>query len=92
MEQGQQAQAKLEDIDPLVPIDVIRPPQHRGGNDPEAFIKPLEPEEVPESEIEEHQKNREEPKKEIPYKGDVNAPVDAEHPLAEPPSQTQEPE
>lgn len=76
--------AKATDIDPLVPLDVIRPPQQRGTDDVQLdVIPPLEPEEMPEAEIAELQK---EDAKAPKYKGNVNAPVDAEHPLANPPS------
>lgn len=103
MRAEQQAAAKLDDFDPLVPFDVIRPPQQRGTDDVQlGVIPPLEPKEMPESEIE--QKNhsdvpstdQEQPPKgneegDFPdYKGDVNAPIEAEHPLANPPESQEE--
>jgi hypothetical protein len=82
-------QAKVNDFEPLLPIDIIRSPQQRGNTDQPIVIPPLEPETMPEGEAEEKHKKEgeaeEKHKKEIPYKGDVNAPVDAEHPLANPP-------
>jgi hypothetical protein len=108
MRAEQQAAAKTDDFDPLVPYDVIRPPQQRGTDDVQlGVIPPLEPKEVPESEIEEHERTHpdvpvtsEDPEEEdqakthadFPeYKGDRNAPVDAEHPLANSPSEEQLP-
>lgn len=64
---------------PLMPIDIISPPGQRGEWDRPDIPTPIEPKEMVESEIDEL--------KESPgYKGDINAPVDAPHPLAEPPS------
>ena len=91
MERVESVQAKIEDFEPLLPIDVIRPPLRDGGEP--STIPPLEPTEMVESEIEEIRKRGDIPQgreehyldKEIPYKGDVIAPVDAEHPLATPP-------
>lgn len=102
MRAEQQASAKIDDFDPLVPYDVIRSPQQRGTDDVQlGVVPPLEPKEMPESEIEEkHKKHADLPRtpegpaeedqakthKDFPdYKGDRNAPVDAEHPLANPP-------
>ncbi|MBC8066222.1 MAG: hypothetical protein H7Y17_15430 [Chlorobia bacterium] len=65
-----------EDFDPLLPIDIISPPNQRGAMTQPETTPPIEPKETPESEIEEHK---------MPYKGDVNAPLEAEHPLANPP-------
>src|SRR5687768_13577562 len=50
-----QAASKIEDFDPLVPYDAIRSPQQRGTDDVQlGVVPPLEPKEMPESEIEEH--------------------------------------
>jgi hypothetical protein len=81
MKPEEPAQAKATDFEPLLPIDIVRSPQQRGNMDQPIVIPPLEPETMPEGEAEEIHKHD----KEIPYKGDVNAPVDAEHPLANPP-------
>jgi len=79
--------SRATDVDPLVPLDVIRPPQQRGTDDVQLdVIPPLEPEEMAEAEIDEHAHDKAVTPDQAPkYKGDVNAPVDAEHPLANAP-------
>lgn len=83
MRQDEPIEARSEDFDPLLPIDIVRPPQQRGDMSQPDLTPPSEPPEVIEAEIED-QKSEEEDTDER-FKGDVNAPVDAPHPLAEPP-------
>lgn len=83
MRQEQTASARSEDFEPLLPIDIISPPQQRGGIDHPDIPTPQEPKEMVEAEIEE--------KNSPGYKGDVNAPIDAPHPLANPPEDEPEP-
>lgn len=75
--------AKATDFEPLLPIDIIRPPQQRGDMDAPDILPPVEPKKVIQAEIDE--------KKSPGYKGDVNAPIDAPHPLAEPPAEPEQP-
>lgn len=82
MRQEHPVQVRSEDFEPLLPIDIIRPPQQRGDMAQPELIPPLESTEMIEAEIEDRKAEEE---KDPRYKGDVNAPVDAPHPLAEPP-------
>ena len=76
-------EARSEDFEPLLPIDIVRPPQQRGDMTQPELVPPLETTEMIEAEMEEKRSEAED--KDPQYKGDVNAPVDAPHPLAEAP-------
>lgn len=83
------ANARSQDFEPLLPIDIISPPQQRGEFiDSPDIPKPHETPEMIENEI---QEKKDEIKKAPEYKGDVSAPIDAPHPLAEAPPEPTEP-
>lgn len=89
MNQQPLVNARSEDFEPLLPIDIISPPQLRG----EFIDRPdmPTPHETPEMVEAEIQEKKDEIKEAPDYKGDMSAPIDAPHPLAEAPPKPESP-
>jgi len=79
---------KTQTIDPLDPIGATRPPHKEGGDLETHMPKSDIPKESLVHDPEDYEPTPDlenERTKEIDYKGDRNAPLEAEHPLANPP-------